>query len=88
MYKITLQLKNGSLTLFAVGLKIYVIGATSIVKIGEVRLSDEIGKTPKITVKNQKILFCFSDRSYRNRKSHEIWGYSEAFLRVLELILR
>ena len=68
------------------GLKIYVIGATSIVKIGEVRLSDEIGKTPKITVKNQKILFCFSDRSYINRKSHEIWDHLEAILRVLVLI--
>ena len=28
----------------------------------------------------------FSDRSYRDRKSHEIWGHLEAILRVLELI--
>ena len=31
-------------------------------------------------------MFCFSDRSYRKRKSHEIWGHLEAILRVLELI--
>ena len=37
-------------------------------------------------MKNQKKFFCFSDRSYRNRKSHEIWGHLEAILRVLELI--
>ena len=37
-------------------------------------------------MKNQKIFFCFLDRSYRNRKGHEIWGHVEAILRVLELI--
>ena len=29
---------------------------------------------------------CLSDRSYRNKKSHEIWGYLEANLMVLQLI--
>ena len=38
----------------------------------------------KITVKNK--FFCFSDRSYRNRKSHEISGCLEAILRVLGMI--
>ena len=42
-------------------------------------------RSPKNTVKNQ-IFFCLSDRSYRNRKSHEIWGCLEAILRVLGLI--
>ena len=37
-------------------------------------------------MKNEKKSFCFSDWSYRNRKIHEIWGYLEAILRVLELI--
>ena len=32
------------------------------------------------------IFFCFSDRSYRNSKSHEIGGHLAAILRVLELI--
>ena len=33
-----------------------------------------------------KKIFCFSDRSYRNRKSHKIWGHLEAIYRVLEMI--
>ena len=40
----------------------------------------------QIHFENPKIFFCFSDRLYRNRKIHEIWGYLEAILRVLELI--
>ena len=45
----------------------------------------------KIYVKHTKSLCktkknCFSDRSYRNRKSHEIWGHLEAILGVLGLI--
>ena len=47
------------------------------------------GSPPPPPSKNQKkpkIIFSFSDRSYRNRQSHEIWGYLEAILRVLELI--
>ena len=42
-------------------------------------------KHPKSLWKT-KFFFCFSDRSYRNRKSHEIWGHLDAILRVLELI--
>ena len=68
-----------TLTLFAVGLKIYVKWW------GGEGVHHHPFLTPKITVKNQ-FFFCFSDRSYRNRKSHKIWVYLEAILRVLELI--
>ena len=34
----------------------------------------------------EKSSFCFSYKSYRNRKSQEIKGYLEVILRVLEMI--
>ena len=43
-------------------------------------------KHPKSLWKTQKKIFCFSDKSYRNRKSHKILGHLEAIWRVLELI--
>ena len=69
-----------SLTLFGTGLKIYV------------KWRGEVCSPPPPLLNTQnhcekpKNIFCFSDRSYRNRKSHEIWGHLEAILRVLELI--
>ena len=64
------------LTLFGTRLKIYVKWWGM--------FSTTPSKHPKSLWKNN--FFCFSDRSYRNRKSHEIWGHLEAILRVFELI--
>ena len=65
------------LTLFGMGLKIYVKWRG---------VSLQLLLNTQNHCEKPKICFCFSDRSYRNRKSHEIWGHLEAILRVLELI--
>ena len=77
VYTTNHAMNSFSLTLFAVGLKIYLRGGGVC--------------HPSLNTQNHcenpsQKNFCFSDRSYRNGKSNEIWGYLEAILRVLELI--
>ena len=74
------KMEDNDLTLFGTGLKIYVKWR------GEVGVRHHPLLNTQNHCEKTKKKFCFSDRSYRNRKSHKILGYLEAILRVLELI--